>query len=216
MAEYDLKIRDLSRVSDNQIDLEVLALTSDHVFCGEIMWRELLKDRGFNVEGYRLRDSIHRVDNFRVQARKKGRLKRRIYNVKGANHLWHIETNHKLIKWYIIIFGAIDGYSTLPVWLECINNNKATTVLSCFLKGVETYEIPSRVRSDKGKENVLVPDYMIEKRGSERGSMITGPSTHNQRIEHLWRDVFHGVFALYYELFTFMEENELLDPSSAL
>ena len=37
MAEYDLKIRDLSRVSDNQIDLEVLALTSDHVFCGEIM-----------------------------------------------------------------------------------------------------------------------------------------------------------------------------------
>ena len=57
---------------------------------------------------------------------------------------------------------------------------------------------------------------MIEKRGSERGSMITGPSTHNQRIEHLWRDVFHGVFALYYELFTFMEENELLDPSSAL
>ena len=55
-------------------------------------------------------------------------------------------------------------------------------MLSCFLKGVETYEIPSRVRSDKGKENVLVADYMIEKRGSERGSMIIGPSTHNQRI----------------------------------
>ena len=55
-------------------------------------------------------------------------------------------------------------------------------MLSCFLKGVETYEIPSRVRSDKGKENVLVADYMIEKRGWERGSMIIGPSTHNQRI----------------------------------
>ena len=89
-------------------------------------------------------------------------------------------------------------------------------MLSCFLKGVETYGIPSRVRSDKGKENVLVSDYMIEKRGSERGSMITGSSTHNQRIEHLWADVFHGVFALYYELFIFMEDNELLDPSSAL
>ena len=85
-------------------------------------------------------------------------------------------------------------------------------VLSCFLKGVKTYGSPSRVRSDKGKENVLVPDYMIEKRGSERGSMITGPSTHNQRIERLWRDVFDGVLALYYELFTFMEDNELLDP----
>ena len=53
---------------------------------------------------------------------------------------------------------------------------------------------------------------MIEKRGSERGSMITGPSTHNQRIERLWRDVFDGVLAFYYELFTFMEDNELLDP----
>ena len=50
MEEYDLKIRDFSRVSDNQLDLEVLALTNDYPFCGEIMLRELLKDRGFNVE----------------------------------------------------------------------------------------------------------------------------------------------------------------------
>ena len=142
------------------------------------MLRELLKSRGFNVERYRLRDSILRVNDFGAQARKKGRLKRRVYNVKGANHLWHIDKNHKLIKWYIIIFGAVDGYSRLPVSLECINKNKATTVLSCFLKGAETYGIPGRVRSDKGKENVLVADYMIEKRGSERGSMITEPSTH--------------------------------------
>ena len=71
-------------------------------------------------------------------------------------------------------------------------------MLSCFLKGVETYGIPSRIRSDKDKENVLVAEYMIEKRGSERGSMITGTSSHNQRIERLWRDV--------------LEDNELLDP----
>ena len=50
MVEYGLKIRDFSRVSDNQLDLEVLALTNDYPFCGEIMLRELLKDRGFNVE----------------------------------------------------------------------------------------------------------------------------------------------------------------------
>ena len=35
MAEYDLKIRDFSRVSDNQLDLEVLALTNVYPFCGE-------------------------------------------------------------------------------------------------------------------------------------------------------------------------------------
>ena len=98
MAEYDLKIKDLSRVSDNQIDLEVLTLTSGYPFCGEIILTELLNGRGFNVERYRLRDSIHHVNDFGVPARKKGRLKRRVFNVKGANHLWHINTNHKLIK----------------------------------------------------------------------------------------------------------------------
>ena len=88
MTEYDFKIRDFSsRVSDNQLDLEVLAVTNDYHFCGEIVLRELLKDRGFNVERYRLRDSIHRVNDFGVQERKKGSPKRRVYNVKGANHL---------------------------------------------------------------------------------------------------------------------------------
>ena len=31
-----------------------------------------------------------------------------------------------------IIFGAIDGPSLLPVFLECIDNNKARTIMSCF------------------------------------------------------------------------------------
>ena len=84
---------------------------------------------------------------------------------------------------------CIDGYSRLPVSLECISNNKAPAVLACILKGVQTYGVPNRVRSYKGRENVLVVDYMIEKRGPARGSMIIGSSTHNQRIERSWRGV---------------------------
>ena len=96
--------------------------------------------------------------------------------------------------------------------LECSSNNKADTVLSFFLKGVQTYGLPSRVRSDQVMENVAVADFVIRNRDSERGSLITGKSTHNQRIERLWRDVYESILGLYYELFSSMEQELILDP----
>ena len=41
--------------------------------------------------------------------------------------------------------------------------------------------------------------------------MITRKSTHNQRIERLWRDVFDGVLKFYYDLFYFCEDIGILD-----
>lgn len=70
--------------------------------------------------------------------------------------------------------GGIDGYSRLPVYLEAANNNRAETVLQCFQKAVTEYGLPSRVRSDKGGENIQVCAYMLNQRGTGRGSMITG------------------------------------------
>lgn len=78
--------------------------------------------------------------------------------------------------------GGIDGYSRIPVYLHASGNNKAATVLGLFVDAVGEYGLPSRVRSDKGGENVDISWYMLThpQRGPGRGSMITGNKENSQ------------------------------------
>ena len=87
-----------------------------------------------------------------------------------------------------------------------------------FLDAVEEDGLwPSRIRVDRGVENVLVCDVIVDARGAGRGSFIAGPSTHNQRIERLWRDVFRCVMHYFYYLFYALEDSGNLnieDPTN--
>ncbi len=61
-------------------------------------------------------------------------------------------------------------------------------MLTAFQGEISEFGLPSRVRMDKGGENVHVAQYMLEhpKRVIGRDSVIVGRSVHNQRIERLW------------------------------
>ena len=119
-------------------------------------------------------------------------------------------------RWGFVIHGAIGGYSRHIMFIRCSCNNKAATVLQLFLEAVETFGLPLRVRGDRGVENVDVAWYIFNhpNRGPDRGSFIAGRSCHNQRIERLWRDVYCGCSFTFYNLFSFMEAEGLLDIGS--
>lgn len=152
-----------------------------------------------------------RVDPINVCMRRMRVIQRCSYSIPGPNALWHIDGHHSLIRWRIVVHGGIDGFSRLITYLHYSTNNQADTVFTLFQEAIAKYGVPSRVRSDRGGENIDVAKFMIENRGLNRGSHIAGTSVHNQRIERLWRDVFSHVLQLYYSLFYFLEDNGLLD-----
>lgn len=182
---------------------------------GEKTTEGYLRSMGYKITRNALRKSINRVDLAGRQLRKQKAVKRREYQVEGPHHLWHIDGHHKLIKYGLVTHGCIDGFSRTVIYLRCTNNNNASTTLSLFKRGVTEYMLPSRVRGDKGGENVLIADLMISHRGENRGSFIAGQSKHNVRIERLWRDMRTNTIDFYKQLFMNLE-GEGLDVDNTL
>ena len=67
------------------------------------------------------------------------------------------------------------------------------------------------MHSDYGMENCLVAAHMIQHRGPGRGSIITGSSAHNSRVERTHRNVYSGVLVFYARIFLQLEDEGNLD-----
>ena len=207
------------RISLSEEDLD--EIISNHIEGesqrGMVTIEAFLSISGYAVTRTQLRASMHRVDAEGIAARSRHTIQRRVYSVIGPHHLWHHDGNHKLIRYGIVIHGCIDGRTRTVIYVAARDNNKAMTVLRLFEDGVQRFQLPSRVRGDRGGENRRVCDFMIEHhRGTGRHSYIAGTSTHNNRIERLWRDVRQHTINAYITLFRSLENDDNMNINNPL
>ncbi|KAI9534203.1 hypothetical protein NQZ68_016922, partial [Dissostichus eleginoides] len=201
-----------STISDAALDDLIKEIVAGNNQIGPESVRAQLQAQLMWIQRRRVRDSMKRINPEAAALRAMSqRLHRRAYRLAGPNSLWLLDGNHKLIRLRIVIHGGIDGYSRLVVFLRASDNNRSTTVMDSFLDAVAKYGVPSRVRTDHGGENNSVCLMMNIFRGSHRGSALRGRSTHNQRIERLWGDLWRGVSNVYYDLFNFLESEGIID-----
>ena len=197
LAEY-------TDISDRELDSLIQTYKVTHPNDRESMVIGHLRSCEVRVPRSRVRDSIHRIDPRGIIQRSLTTIRRRVYHVEAPNKVWHMDGNHKMIRWKFVIHGGIDGYSRVIVFLHCSVNNLAESVLGLFISAVATHGLPMKVRTDGGGENVDVWEYMIHRRGD--AGVIVGSSVHNVRIERLWRDVRRAVLDPFRDTFSRLEE----------
>lgn len=105
MREWNMSVANTySDVNDDEVDRAVLDIKRTFPDAGYRMVSGLLKARGWSIQRDRVRLSVARVDPLGVAERWASSIPRRIYSVSGPNSLWHIDGNHKLIRFFNLHF----------------------------------------------------------------------------------------------------------------
>ena len=216
LRDFDIDSSDsYSDIAPSDLDDLLKEIKVEQPDIGEVILQGRLLHMGIKVTRSQLRSSIHRIDHSNTVARRSRVINRRVYSVPHPNAVWHIDGNHKMIRWRLVVHAGVDGFTRLIVFIKCSNNNCSTTVLDAFREGETAYGTPDCVRSDHGGENVLVWRHMLE-RHDNTSSVITGRSTHNVRVERMWRDITRCASSTFIRLFSALEADGVLDPLNEL
>ncbi|XP_035990558.1 uncharacterized protein LOC118562959 [Fundulus heteroclitus] len=170
---------------------------------------------GLVVQQDTIRQIIKFLDPEGVELRRTRRLRRRQYNTKGPNALWHMDSYDKLKPYGIGINGCIDGFSRFVLWMEAYTtNNDPKVVANYFIECVTRLGgCPERIRADNGTENGNVANMQVFLRRNHTdsfakdSSFIYGRSTANQRIESWWGILRKQSIQFWMNIFKTLQEN---------
>ena len=102
MDDIGLRVSDLySTLPDNELDVIVNEILINFPNTGYRMMAGHLRRRGIRVQQYRIRDSLHRIAPASIATRWHTSIRRRVYSVRSPLALWHIDSNHKLIRYVV-------------------------------------------------------------------------------------------------------------------
>lgn len=130
-----------------------------------------IRSLGLRVQRDRVRSSLTRVDPDNTALHWAGVISRRVYSLPWPNSLWHMDGHHSLICWGFVVYGCIDGFSRMIIYLHYATNNCADTVLDLFLWGTIEYGLPFRVRGYHGGENIHVAELIDSKKRWKQGQL---------------------------------------------
>ena len=114
------------KIPNDQVDNLVNNYSQGQPRRGEVTIAAHVATTGFYVPRQQLRESIHRVDPEGVEERSRKPIKRKVYYSNGPHHDWHMDGNHKLIRWGMVIHGCIDGCSRNIIYLQLRDNRNKT------------------------------------------------------------------------------------------
>lgn len=211
IKRFGLELPKFSTATKEELAARIQSIKKNHPNCGEKIVHGHLRSHGLHVQRAKVRETIRQIDPEGVEARRRRALRRREYSVPCPLYLWHVDGNHKLIRYRIVIHVGVDGYSRTIVFIDANENNRSTTVERLFLEATGTYGYPIKVRTDLGGENVLVWRHMNSHWGTQRRSVIVGSSVHNQRVERLNRDLNVNIAQVFGPKLQELEELGLLD-----
>ncbi|KAJ8351968.1 hypothetical protein SKAU_G00234440 [Synaphobranchus kaupii] len=75
-------------IPDNQLDAMIREIIRNTPNAGAVLVQGSIVGRGLSIQRWRIRERLNAVDPVGTMFRRRHAIRRRVYNVRGPNHLW--------------------------------------------------------------------------------------------------------------------------------